>query len=104
VSVRRTLRYVEPLNDARTQLADFFSTLLEVAYGLHPPPFTPQTFLTKAGIGKTSVKSPKKHIFNSQGDAADALFYIQGGRVKITVVSQQGKDAVIALLEQGSFG
>jgi CRP/FNR family cyclic AMP-dependent transcriptional regulator len=68
-----------------------------------PPPFNPQTFLTKVGKGKTSIKSPKKHIFYSQGNAADAVFYIQGGKVKLTVVSQQGKEAVVAILEQGSF-
>jgi CRP/FNR family cyclic AMP-dependent transcriptional regulator len=67
-----------------------------------PPPFNPQTFLTKVGKGKTSIKSPKKHIFYSQGDAADAVFYIQRGKVKLTVVSQQGKEAVVAILEQGS--
>ena len=39
----------------------------------------------------------------SQGDAADAVFYIQAGQVKLTVVSQQGKEAVVAILERGSF-
>ena len=66
-------------------------------------PFNPQTFLTKVGRGKTSLKSPKKQVLFSQGDAADAVFYIQGGKVKLTVVSQQGKEAVVAILEQGSF-
>ena len=65
--------------------------------------FNPQTFLTKVGRGKTSLKSPKKQVLFSQGDAADAVFYIQGGKVKLTVVSQQGKEAVVAILEQGSF-
>ena len=65
--------------------------------------FNPQTFLTKVGRGKTSLTSPKKQVLYSQGDAADAVFYIQGGKVKLTVVSEQGKEAVIAILEQGSF-
>ena len=65
--------------------------------------FNPQTFLTKVGRGKASLKSPKKQILFSQGDAADAVFYIQGGKVKLTVVSQQGREAVVAILEQGSF-
>ena len=43
-------------------------------------PFNPQTFLTKVGKGKTSLKSPKKQVLFSQGDAADAVFYIQGAR------------------------
>jgi CRP-like cAMP-binding protein len=66
-------------------------------------PFHPQTFLTKVGRGKTSLQSPKKQILYSQGDAAEAVFYIQGGKVKLSVVSQQGKEAVVAILEQGSF-
>ena len=67
------------------------------------PAFNPQTFLSKVGSGKTSLTPPKKQVLYSQGDAADAVFYIQGGKVKLTVVSQQGKGAVIAILEPGSF-
>jgi CRP/FNR family cyclic AMP-dependent transcriptional regulator len=55
------------------------------------------------GGGKTSLTPSKKQILYSQGDAADAVFYIQGGKVKLTVVSEQGKEAVFAILEQGSF-
>ena len=66
-------------------------------------PFNPQTFLTKVGRGTTSLTSPKKQIFYSQGDAAEDVFYIQGGKVKLSVVSQEGKEAVVAILEQGSF-
>ena len=65
--------------------------------------FDPQLFLTKVGKGKTSLLSPKKHTIFSQGDAAEAVFYIQTGKVKLTVVSQQGKEAVIAILEPGAF-
>ena len=65
--------------------------------------FNPQTFLSKVGSGKTSLTPSKKQVLYSQGDAADAVFYIQGGKVKLTVVSQQGREAVIAILEQGSF-
>ena len=67
------------------------------------PPFNLQTFLTKVGSGKTSLTSPKKHTIFSQGDAADAVFYIQAGKVKLTVVSEQGKEAVVAVLERESF-
>ena len=67
------------------------------------PPFDPQTFLTRVGNGKTSLTSPKKHTIFSQGDAAVAVFYIQAGKVKLTVVSKQGKEAVVAVLERGSF-
>jgi CRP/FNR family transcriptional regulator, cyclic AMP receptor protein len=67
------------------------------------PRFNPHTFLTKVGSGKTSLTSPKKQILFSQGDAAEAVFYIQAGKVKLSVVSQQGKEAVVAILEQGGF-
>ena len=65
--------------------------------------FNPQTFLKQVGNGKTTLTSPKKQILFSQGDAADFVFYIQAGKVKLTVVSQQGKEAVIGILEKGSF-
>src|SRR5690242_21008848 len=67
------------------------------------PVFNPQLFLSKVGQGKTSLISPKKHTIFSQGDAAEAVFYIQAGKVKLTVVSQQGKEAVVAILERGAF-
>ena len=67
------------------------------------PPFNPQTFLNKVSSGKTTLTSPKKHTIFSQGDAAEAVFYIQAGKVKLTVVSQQGKEAVVAILEEGAF-
>ena len=66
-------------------------------------PFNPQTFLKQVGSGKTTLASPKKQIIFSQGDAADAVFYIQTGKIKLSVVSQQGKEAVIAVLEKGGF-
>jgi len=65
--------------------------------------FDPQLFLSKVGKGKTSLISHKKHAIFTQGDAAEAVFYIQAGKVKLTVVSQQGKEAVIAILERGAF-
>jgi CRP-like cAMP-binding protein len=65
--------------------------------------FDLQLFLTKIGEGKTTLFSAKKHTVFSQGDAAEAVFYIQAGKVKLTVVSQQGKEAVIAILEPGAF-
>src|SRR5689334_2011954 len=67
------------------------------------PVFNPQLFLSKVGQGKTSLISPKKHTIFSQGDSAEAVFYIQAGKVKLTVVSKQGKEAVVAILERGAF-
>ena len=51
----------------------------------------------------TVLKSRKKQIFFSQGEAADAVFYIQEGQVKLTVVSPQGKEVVVEMLEGGAF-
>jgi CRP-like cAMP-binding protein len=65
--------------------------------------FTPEVFLAKMGGGKTILASRKKQRIFSQGDQADAVFYIQAGKVKLTVVSTQGKEAVIAVLGVGSF-
>ena len=62
-----------------------------------------QKFLRQVRNGKTTLTTPHKQILCSQGDAADAVFYIQAGTVKLTVVSQQGKEAVVAMLEPGSF-
>jgi CRP/FNR family cyclic AMP-dependent transcriptional regulator len=65
--------------------------------------FNPETFLAKAGLGRTILEFPKKHIIFSQGDTGDAVFYIQKGKVKLTVVSERGKEATMALLTDGDF-
>jgi CRP/FNR family transcriptional regulator, cyclic AMP receptor protein len=65
--------------------------------------FNPKTFLAKVGKGKTTSLTSKQQLIFSQGDAADAVFYIQAGRVKLTVRSQHGKEAVVGVLEYGSF-
>lgn len=66
-------------------------------------PFEPQAFLAKVGNGKTISKYRKGRIIYSQGDEADRLFYIQSGKVKVTVVSEQGKEAVVGILEPAHF-
>ena len=65
--------------------------------------FDPKIFLAKAGEGKTISRYRKDQIVYSQGEVADAVFYIQQGKVKLTVVSEQGKEAVIAILGPGQF-
>jgi CRP-like cAMP-binding protein len=65
--------------------------------------FDLQLFFTKLSRGSTSLLFPKKQTIFSQGEAAEAVFYIQAGKVKLTVVSKQGKEAVIAVLERGAF-
>jgi CRP/FNR family transcriptional regulator, cyclic AMP receptor protein len=66
-------------------------------------PFNLQKFLALVGRGKTTLMCAKKQILFSQGDTADAVFCIQTGSVKLTVVSQQGKEAIVAILERGAF-
>ena len=65
--------------------------------------FDPRTFLARVGEGKTISKYRKNQIVFSQGEVADAVFYIQQGKVKLTVVSEQGKEAVVAILGPGHF-
>src|ERR1700686_4623092 len=65
--------------------------------------FDPKNFLAKVGTGKTILEFRKnQHVFE-QGDVADTVFYIQKGKVKLTVLSEQGKEAVVAILEPGQF-
>ena len=66
-------------------------------------PFDPQKFLANVGDGKTILDYQKNQIVFSQGEIADAVFYIQKGKVKLTVVSEQGKEAVVAILGPGHF-
>src|SRR5689334_101949 len=68
-----------------------------------PLAFDPQLLLRKLGTAKTVHQYRDKQAVFSQGDSADAVFYIQKGRVKLTVVSKRGKEAVIAILQQGDF-
>src|ERR1700723_100576 len=65
--------------------------------------FDPKSFLAKVGTGKKILEFHKnQHVFE-QGYVADTVFYIQKGKVKLTVVSDQGKEAVVAILEPGQF-
>jgi CRP-like cAMP-binding protein len=66
-------------------------------------PFNPKSFLSKVGNGKTILKFLRNQSIFSQGDASDAVFYIQQGKIKLTVVSSKGKEAVIAVLEPTHF-
>jgi CRP/FNR family cyclic AMP-dependent transcriptional regulator len=67
------------------------------------PRFDAQAFLTSVGAGRSTIKyQASKSVFR-QGDPADAVFYIQRGKIKLTVVSEQGKEGVIAMLGAGDF-
>ena len=65
--------------------------------------FDPAVFLETAAKGRVISTHPKKQVIFAQGDAADAVFYIKKGKVKVTVVSKQGKEAVVAILGADEF-
>jgi CRP/FNR family cyclic AMP-dependent transcriptional regulator len=65
--------------------------------------FDPKEFLATIGFGRKVVAFPNKQTVFAQGDAADAVFYIQEGKVRLTVVSEAGKEATIGILNGGDF-
>lgn len=67
------------------------------------PSFDIESFLEKIDGGKTVSEYAMGEVIFSQGDTADAVFYVQKGRVALKVVSEQGKEAVVALLNAGNF-
>ena len=67
------------------------------------PLFDPATFLATAGIGRDISKHSKKEVIFAQGEEADAVFYIKKGKVKVAVLSKDGKEAVVALLGPDEF-
>ena len=66
-------------------------------------PLNPETFLTQAGDGRTTLRCQRDQILFAQGGEANAVFYIVEGWVKLTVVSTEGKEAIVAMLESGDF-
>jgi CRP/FNR family transcriptional regulator, cyclic AMP receptor protein len=67
------------------------------------PRFDSTTFLTQVGNSKTTLSCRKNKILFSQGGGANAVFYLLDGKVKLSVVSKHGKEAVVAVLEPGAF-
>ena len=65
--------------------------------------FDPGAFLASVGVGRSKERVQRGCVIFRQGDEADAVFYIQKGKVQITVASEQGKEGVIAILEAGEF-
>ena len=65
--------------------------------------FDPAAFLMEAGLGKKILEFTTKQRIFSQGDSANSVFYIQKGRVRLTVLSPRGKEATLALLNHGEF-
>ena len=67
------------------------------------PPFDPKVFLAKVNGGRTITKYRTTQVVYEQGTPADSVFYIQNGKAKITVTSEQGKEAVVGVLGTGDF-
>src|SRR3954467_15995553 len=65
--------------------------------------FDPKEFLAMVGEGKAILEFSKDQIVFAQGDVADSVFYIQKGRVKVVVISEQGREAVVGILGPGQF-
>ncbi len=68
------------------------------------PRLDPRTFLAKVGPGKTITSYEKRQVVFSQGEPADAVFYIQSGTVLTKVLSSQGKEAIIGMMSAPSSG
>jgi CRP/FNR family transcriptional regulator, cyclic AMP receptor protein len=66
-------------------------------------PFNPKTFLGQSGPGKVVGKYKKNDRIFAQGAVAETVFYIQKGKVKVTVLSEHGKEAIVGILAQGQF-
>src|ERR1700722_2621830 len=65
--------------------------------------FNPHTFLSTIGKGRDMLSFEKKNTIFSQGDSTDGLFFIQKGKVQLTVVSEAGKEATLGILSDGDF-
>jgi CRP-like cAMP-binding protein len=78
-------------------------TIPDMANKRNQASFDPKMFLAKVGDGKTIQQYRKDQVVFAQEDAADTIFYIQKGRVKVVVISKQGKEAVVGILEPGQF-
>jgi CRP/FNR family cyclic AMP-dependent transcriptional regulator len=65
--------------------------------------FDPKQFLATIGEGRKVVAFPERQTIFTQGDAADAVFYIQEGKVRLTVVSKIGREATLGILSEGAF-
>lgn len=68
-----------------------------------PAGFDAKAFLARAGTGRSTFPYRKKQVIFAQGDRADAVFFLDRGQVKLTVVSARGKAAVVAMLQSGDF-
>jgi len=91
------------VNPAEPHLGLELKMMASVAASKKIREFNPNTFLASIGEGRESLTVAKKQGIFTQGDAADAVFYIQKGKVRLTVVSKIGKEATIGILSERNF-
>jgi CRP/FNR family transcriptional regulator, cyclic AMP receptor protein len=77
--------------------------VIQQSNNLSKADFSPRTFLSTIGKGREMVSLEKKSTIFAQGDATDGVFFIQGGKVQLSVVSEAGKEATLAILSEGDF-
>jgi CRP/FNR family cyclic AMP-dependent transcriptional regulator len=77
--------------------------MARIAVGKNEREFDPNTFLATIGEGRKIVAVPKKQHVYTQGERADAVFYVQKGKVRLTVVSKVGKEATIGIVSERNF-
>src|SRR5437016_14672677 len=82
---------------------EVLSSVVEQEFMVTKKPFDPEIFLSVVGKGKTVSEYRKDQVIFAQGDVADSIYYLQRGRVKVVVLSEQGKEAVVGLIEAGQF-
>jgi CRP-like cAMP-binding protein len=70
---------------------------------LQKPGFDAAAFLASVGLGRRIIQLARKEAFFSQGDPADSVFYLQKGHARVTIVSAEGKEAIISILADGDF-
>jgi CRP-like cAMP-binding protein len=77
--------------------------MARIAVRKNEPEFDPKTFLATIGEGRKIIAVPKRQTIYLQGDQADAVFYVQKGKVRLTVVSKSGKAATIGIVGERNF-
>jgi CRP-like cAMP-binding protein len=92
-----------PLYPVTTHVAIVSPAKVAASHKNRTPASNPRAVLTKLSVGKTTQEYQTDELVFLQGDDADAVFYIESGKVKLTVVSKRGKEAVVAILLEASF-
>src|ERR1700756_5073678 len=101
--VTETLGSSEAVSNRPGALLRGHSTMTPVAMANKKREFDPNTFLATIGAGRKILAVPKKRSIFTQGEVADAVFYLRKGKVRLTVVSKGGKEATIGILNEGNF-